>query len=191
MGNRENILQRIREVKVRNTPLPSLRDISLPLGDTAQNFIDMVAAVGGKVIELRGLEKLSEIVVGLFPASKIFSTIEGLPWYSQNVGTDPHSFQDVDLAILPGHFGVAENGAVWITDALMGDRAIPFIVQHLALVIEKNSIVATLHDAYERIGLSNYNLGVFIAGPSKTADIEQSLVFGAHGPKSLTIFLVG
>lgn len=178
-------------MKVRNTPLPSLRDISIPLGDTAQNFIDMVAAVGGKVIELRGLEKLSEIAVGLFPASKIVSTIEGLPWYSQHVGTDPHTFQDVDLAILPGHFGVAENGAVWITDALMGDRAIPFIVQHLALVIEKNSIVATLHDAYERIGLSNYNLGVFIAGPSKTADIEQSLVFGAHGPKSLTIFLVG
>ena len=191
MGNRENILQRISGVKVGDTPLPSFQNISTPLGDTTQNFIDMVAAVGGKVIELSGLEKLPEIVAELFPSSKIVSTIAGLPWYSQHVAIDPHTFEDVDLAILPCHFGVAENGAVWITDVLMGDRAIPFIVQHLALVIEKNNIVATLHSAYERIGLSNYDFGVFIAGPSKTADIEQSLVFGAHGPKSLIIFLVG
>ncbi|HXB07491.1 MAG TPA: LUD domain-containing protein, partial [Puia sp.] len=35
-----------------------------------------------------------------------------------------------------------------------------------------------------------YGFATFIAGPSKTADIEQSLVLGAHGPRSLTVFLL-
>ena len=176
---------------VDETPLPSVKNLSTALGDTTQNFIEMVGAVGGKVAEVDRMENVSEIVKEMFPSSKIVCTVANLPWYSQNVAGDPHTFEDVDLAILPGHFGVAENGAVWITDELMADRAVPFIVQHLALVIRKNSIVPTLHDAYEIIGLSAYDFGVFIAGPSKTADIEQSLVFGAHGPKSLTIFLLG
>ena len=47
-----------------------------------------------------------------------------------------------------------------------------------------------MQHAYERIGSSNPNFGTFIAGPSKTADIEQSLVLGAHGPKTLTVFLL-
>ena len=102
----------------------------------------------------------------------------------------PHAFENVDLAILKGHFGVAENGAVWITDKLMGDRSIPFISQHLALVINKQDIVPTLQEAYERIDYDPYEYGTVIAGPSKTADIEQSLVLGAHGPKSLIVFLM-
>jgi L-lactate dehydrogenase complex protein LldG len=121
---------------------------------------------------------------------RIVSTQKVLPWYLSTLSSDPHAYEDVDLAILQGHFGVAENGAVWITDGLMGDRAIPFISQHLALVIQRNDIVPTLHEAYERIASYHYEYGTFIAGPSKTADIEQSLVLGAHGPKSLIVFLM-
>jgi L-lactate dehydrogenase complex protein LldG len=47
-----------------------------------------------------------------------------------------------------------------------------------------------MHQAYERIGNQEYGFGTFIAGPSKTADIEQSLVLGAHGARGLTVFLM-
>ena len=70
-------------------------------------------------------------------------------------------------------------------------RAIFFITQHLALVVPAEQMVHNLHEAYARISLGTSSLGVFISGPSKTADIEQSLVIGAHGPRSLTVFLVG
>jgi L-lactate dehydrogenase complex protein LldG len=60
----------------------------------------------------------------------------------------------------------------------------------LCIVVKREKIIPTLHEAYDLIARNNYSFGVFIAGPSKTADIEQSLVLGAHGPKSMTIFLV-
>ena len=72
----------------------------------------------------------------------------------------------------------------------MIERAVPFICQHLALIIEKKDIVPSMHEAYDRIASSVYGFGTFIAGPSKTADIEQSLVLGAHGPRSMVAFIL-
>jgi len=91
--------------------------------------------------------------------------------------------------VAEAQFGVAENGAVWITDTDIETRVLPFICEHLVMVLSRENIVATMHDAYEIIGLDHYGFGVFIAGPSKTADIEQSLVLGAHGPKTMTVIL--
>jgi L-lactate dehydrogenase complex protein LldG len=71
----------------------------------------------------------------------------------------------------------------------MLDRALPFICENLILVVQRKNIIPTLHEAYELIADSNYDYGTLIAGPSKTADIEQSLVLGAHGPKTLAVFI--
>ena len=72
----------------------------------------------------------------------------------------------------------------------IGNRVLPFIAQHIAVVVNKENVVATMHDAYDKIGDVDYGYAAFIAGPSKTADIEQSLVLGAHGPKTMTVFLI-
>jgi L-lactate dehydrogenase complex protein LldG len=103
---------------------------------------------------------------------------------------DPHDLEDVDLAIIRGHFGVAENSAIWVTNELLGQRVVPFIAQHLAIVIKRSDLLANMHQAYDKIGGLQYEFGTFIAGPSKTADIEQSLVLGAHGPRSLIVFIL-
>lgn len=103
---------------------------------------------------------------------------------------DPHSYQDVELAVIKAHLAVAENGAVWLTEQIMGQRIIPYICQHLAVVVDESTIVPTLHEAYGQIGEGQYGFGGFIGGPSKTADIEQALVLGAHGPISMTVFIM-
>ena len=102
-----------------------------------------------------------------------------------------HLLETVEVAIISAQFGVAENGSLWITDELLPTRVLPFICQHLVVLVSRNEIVATMHDAYDKIGSAEYGFGTFIAGPSKTADIEQSLVLGAHGPKTMTVFLMG
>ncbi len=84
---------------------------------------------------------------------------------------------------------VAENGSIWVSDNEIPVRVLPFIVEHLVLVLSAKDIVPYMHQAYDKLSNLDSDFGVFIAGPSKTADIEQSLVIGAHGALSLTIFL--
>ncbi len=85
---------------------------------------------------------------------------------------------------------MAENAALWLTEVQLGQRVAPFITQNLAIVLDRKDLVATMHHAYERIANAEYGFGLFLAGPSKTADIEQSLVLGAHGSRTMTVFLL-
>ena len=80
---------------------------------------------------------------------------------------------DNDWYLVEAHFGVAENGAVWINDY---SKEL-FLSEKVAAKMPK-IIYPTMHEAIKHIN----SPGVFISGPSKTADVESFLVFGAHGP---------
>ena len=103
----------------------------------------------------------------------------------------PHDLESLDLFVCEAALGVAENGAVWMATSNSVHRAALFLAARVVIVVQRDAIVADLHDAYARIDVKAHSFGAFIAGPSKTADIEQSLVVGAHGPKELTVIVVG
>ena len=125
-------------------------------------------------------------------ATKRCSLVTGVGETNFNLAsiTDPHELHDVDFAVMPGQLAVAENGAVWVNDDEVPHRVLYFLSQHLALVVPAANIVHNLHEAYPRLPVGASPFGTFISGPSKTADIEQALVIGAHGARTLTVFLV-
>jgi L-lactate dehydrogenase complex protein LldG len=192
MSAREKILQQIRLNKPEPTLLPANIAYSSNFTDLPARFAESLAAVYTEVVEVADIEeltyKVNEMYEGVVNRA---TTIPGLSdWadFSLNV-TDPHELETIEVAILQAEFGVAENGAIWISDKNLTHRALPFITQNLAFVIPKNSIVGNMHDAYKTLH-DTTGWGCFISGPSKTADIEQSLVIGAHGARSLVVFLV-
>ena len=197
MDSKQEILNAIRRQTSGRPPVarPSLDVDWTRYDDPSAKFAEMVQAVGGDCIRVPDLQAAARILAEqpqFQAAQRVFCGIDDC--VASNVdlqGTaDPHDLEDVDYAVLPGQFGVAENGAIWVTADSLRHRVIYFIVQHLVLVVASDQIVHNMHEAYDRLRFTEQQFGVFIAGPSKTADIEQSLVIGAHGPRSLVVFMV-
>jgi L-lactate dehydrogenase complex protein LldG len=194
MNSREKILSAVIANQPELVSLPDLSFFETNTPGSLDQFTTVLKAVGGFVHHVNSYDEVIDILLAVNGENKkIISTIAQLAaYYNEEYFTAPQTadMQDVDVAILKGRFGVAENGAVWITDQEMRQRALPFICQHLAIIIDADSIVPTMHAAYRLISDITYNFATFIAGPSKTADIEQSLVIGAHGPRSMTVFVM-
>lgn len=192
MSTREQILQKVKAAQPSLQPLPCIERRS-GSGNLPAQFQAILESIGGKAAFLKKAEPIAEKVLSFFPeAKRIVSSITSVERYflAEHKNLVAHSLHDVDVAIIEAQFGVAENGAVWVTENELKIRALPFICEHLVAVIREEDIIGTLQEAYQRIGMEDYSFGAFIAGPSKTADIEQSLVLGAHGPKTMTVLLV-
>ena len=151
-----------------------------------------MAESSGTYVSILSDEDLRAAIRREYPDAKsVFSKVDGYPSRSlpEGVERDPHLLREADLAVLPASLGVAENGAVWVSERDIGPRVSPFIPQHLVIVLPKQELVWNMHEAYRRIRIDDDGFGVFIAGPSKTADIEQSLVVGAQAARSLSVIL--
>ena len=163
MSARDQILGKIEPLEPVNHP-----------GDFTGASIDFdfkaaLEVVGARVVSPKELERI-------FPNRRRYDkTLDGL------------SLAEVEVLEIDGEFGVAENGAIWLTEEALPHRVAPFICQHLVIHVQK--IVPNMHSAYEELKKPSSSFGLFLSGPSKTADIEQSLVIGAHGARSLTVVI--
>ncbi|TCD04153.1 lactate utilization protein B/C [Pedobacter frigidisoli] len=191
--SRATILSAILSNQPQTTQLPEDLQFDCPAkAAVTEKFIQMINLIGGRVVEIQRIEDINLYATAHYGAGeRLITPIEELDFYTQFAGDeDPHQFENIAFAVFKTHFAVAENGAVWITEDRMGARVLPFICQHLGMLVFEDSIVSNMHEAYQLIGSQDYGFGTFIAGPSKTADIEQSLVLGAHGARSIIIFLL-
>jgi L-lactate dehydrogenase complex protein LldG len=174
---------------------PDLSGVGVRWDDPLARLADAVAAVAGRLVPVADVAALRAAVGALAAevgAATVGSTVDGVPGnYDLAAVRDPHALEGLGLAVLPGAFAVAENGAVWVPGEGLRPRAVFVVAEHLALVVPAGEIVHDMHEAYRRISFPGAGFGTFIAGPSKTADIEQALVIGAHGARSCTLFLVG
>jgi L-lactate dehydrogenase complex protein LldG len=196
VNSRDAMLSSLRRNAPPVSPLPEA-PTAITYAEPERQFAEAFTSVGGKFVRVATLVDLNTELGKLESYSQartIASLIPGIDRANVDLAAlkDPHELEGLDMAIIAGEFGVAENGAVWVPGSKLGlHRAIFVVTQHLVLVVPAGQIVHNMQQAYDRIRLERPGFGIFISGPSKTADIEQALVIGAHGARSCTFFLVG
>lgn len=185
--DRDKILQAIRENKAKTTPLPK------PFGSPTKKqnislvtrFKDILQQVGGDCFEINGEEELTTFLNEHFPGAADFRKKE--TWEQYPPDCPKEKLAQLKTVMLEGQFGVAENAAVWLDETRFSHRLVPFITEELVVCLNSKKIVCDMLEAYSNLNKKGTGFGVFISGPSKTADIEQNLVFGAHGAKKIVI----
>lgn len=193
MSSRDHILKAIAANRPPAQPLPEI-DLSMVTtpADLLESFRTVLGNIGAATVLLSSVDELTaELAEARAQGLRVINQVAG----AGNIDPvdeimEASSLESVDIACLSGSICVAENGAIWVPERNMGNRLLPFICTRLILVVDRANIVGTMHDAYGRIEAFAEGFGAFIAGPSKTADIEQSLVIGAHGAKGLTVYII-
>jgi L-lactate dehydrogenase complex protein LldG len=191
MAIQEEFFASLAPSSIEPTPMPevAVATIDAPL---REYFIGVLEGVGGRLgegHELGDLKRRAAELVG--QDLQVLSLVEGVDGNREpSLVGDPHDLQDIDYTIAPARLAVAENGSVWFSGHDLVSRNAVFICEHLIAVVDESRITGTMSEAIGRVGKLGGGWGAFVSGPSKTADIEQALVMGAHGARTMTVYIL-
>jgi L-lactate dehydrogenase complex protein LldG len=192
MSSKEEILAKIRKNTGQKYELPDLSAIEgIHYADKLSQWLDVMKQVGGDAVVVAPCDDLNALIRQHYPEAKVIaSNLPEITIANRNPDevSDPRELNGTDLAILRGELGVLENGCVWLPQNVK-EKALYFVSEYLVILLREDQLVDHMHEAYKRISLNDYGFGTFISGPSKTADIEQALVVGAHGARGVTVFI--
>ena len=188
---KEELFDKLRGGITQQFDMPTEPVKGIVYKDIVKQFIEMSKTVGGKVIEVKATDDLNAVIRKAYPDAKVFaSNVKGIQAdLNPDTVANAADLNGTDVGIIQGEMGVAENGCIWVPQT-MKERAIYFISEELVILLDKKNIVNNMHEAYKRVEMNNYGYGVFISGPSKTADIEQALVMGAQAARGVMVVLI-
>ena len=160
MSSREEILKRLHDNVKERFPMPEIAINGIKYDDPVDQFINACTSISGAKVCL---------------------------------DAPPSVDERGEVSTVRGDIAVAENGCIWIPQR-EDDRSFLFKSEHLNIIVSRKDVVNNMHEAYERIAASEdyfkiYKFGTFISGPSKTADIEGALVYGAQAARSVTVYI--
>ena len=125
--------------------------------------------------------------------SAVYSCLPDIQNLLPNVFLNSEPYADMDAAITECEFLVARTGSVLISSASYGGRQLNVFPPVHIVIAKRSQLVPFVTDALQ--ALQEKYLGALpslvslISGPSRTADIEKTLVMGAHGPRELYVFI--
>lgn len=196
MSSREEILQHLRQNTRETYDQPDFCQLKpITFDDPVAEFKQRTTTTAGaKLLEMKEGDDLNIVVRQAYPDAKIIaSNLSGVEAQLNPDSATVEELERVDVGVIRGEIGVAENACIWVPQT-MRERAVCFASQQLIIVLRADSIVNNMHEAYDRIAASGeyfqqYKFGTFISGPSKTADIESALVYGAQAARGVTVVL--
>jgi L-lactate dehydrogenase complex protein LldG len=189
MTSREIILARVRRNEPAWRELPEVPSFDRAIADPLAAFAAALERMGGTLAKAPASGSLYQFLRSRFPDARVICSATPEVEGTRPIGAvlHPHDLDDVDVGVVRAVFGVAETGSVWLSEREFGINALGFLAQHLVVLLDPDSIVANLHDAYAYSGFQDARYAVLMTGPSATADIEGVLIRGAQGIRTLTV----
>lgn len=205
--SREKVLKKIRNALISKTDLPypgieHESSVFQPIDEGLEiNFAEALNKVGGHFIYCENKQEVSEDLKILLDDRR----------WAEIFAVDPNVTDLLDMAHIPYssskeklktsqvgitqcEFLIARLGSVMVSSAQLSGRR-TFVFPEIHIVIGYTSqLVPDIKDALKELRMRYErkmpSMVTLITGPSRTADIEKTLVMGAHGPKELFVFLV-
>jgi L-lactate dehydrogenase complex protein LldG len=204
-SSKERILKKIREALSNPVPLPfpkseGMNSVFQPQSDDleivfAEEFTKLLGKFAFCLSEKDMVLQLQRLVAerkweNIYCAEERLLKIIGDGKISLNKST----LADCDASVTTCKFLVARTGAIVMTSGQQGGRTVSAYAPVHICIAYTNQLVYDTRDALKSIkAAGNDNIPSFItfaAGPSRTADIEKTLVVGVHGPKEVYLFLI-
>ena len=212
MSARDEILQRVRaglgkgDADTRRAaaeavmnhpargPQPRLgADLAARFASKAQYLASTVESVSGlALVPLAVARYLSER--SLPPEAVATGDVAGFDWAGVGIDVATRVAVDADKTGISGCFcAIAETGTLLLLSGLQTPGSVSLLPETHIAIVPVGRIVATMEDAFELLRAERGKLPRavnFISGPSRTGDIEQTIVLGAHGPCRVHLILV-
>lgn len=191
MSSRDDTLARLQAHAIAPEKRPEMDFEPLAFDNPVEQFERILKVAGANSVRLEPGQDVNDLIRAAYPEARtITSNLPGITCATVNPDLldDPRALDGTDVAVIRGEFGVLENGMVWVKQQTRY-KALFFISEALVILLDRRALVNNMHEAYARPDFDDFGYGCFIAGPSKTADIEQALVIGAHGARAVTVIL--
>lgn len=209
MSARENILARIARARGPGDavdvddvihrhprgPIPPLEK------DLTRRFIEQATRLASDVTGAATMAEVPALVAGYLGERRLpeqavcWPGLASLDWHAAGIAVQARAARGDDLVGITGAFaGVAETGTLMLLSGPQTPATVSLLPETHIAVVEKTRIVATMEDAWDRLRNEHGKpprAVNFVSGPSRTADVEQTVTLGAHGPYRVLIIVVG
>ena len=208
--SREKILKDIRSVTEQQGPKNDNKEpeqnnmiknnVDIKYVSNLDIFISKLKQVGATVSTISDKNKLVEELHRYVAENQVKSNItiskdenlEGYNWQDIEVTTN-YDPQSLSVSVTHASMGIEETGTLVMLSSPSSPTGMNFLPDHHLVVLSSDAIVKAMEDVWlslrevEKELPRTINL---ITGPSRTADIEQEIQIGAHGPKSLHVVII-
>lgn len=209
MSARENILARIAKARGPAAavdiddvihrhprgPIPPLEK------DLTRRFMEQATRLASDVTGAATMAEVPGLVAGYLSERRLpkqavcWPALMAFDWHAAGIAVQARAAHGDDLVGITGAFaGVAETGTLMLLSGPQTPATVSLLPETHIAVVEKTRIVATMEDAWDRLRNEHGKLPRavnFVSGPSRTADVEQTVTLGAHGPYRVLIIVVG
>lgn len=194
---RERVNEGTRELLERRISHPPGHDRPAVDPDLVRSFESKLVAVQGELRFAREDGVMEAIASrleerGLDHTLIAAPALEDLPWPSEWNVTFGASRGGDRVSVTPCFAAVAETGSVVLVSSSESPTSLNFLPEFHIVLVRADQLVCHVEDVWTRLrssGVSPRTVN-FITGPSKTADVEQTIQYGAHGPRALDIILI-